>query len=58
MANLYTEVGGTGGSQSAGTDRGVYDLNTFTADEALLPTRGVTGLMVACGKICLNITGQ
>ncbi|MDD4698282.1 MAG: RagB/SusD family nutrient uptake outer membrane protein [Fermentimonas sp.] len=41
VANLYTEVGGTGGSQGlAGTDRGVYDLNTFTADEALLPTRG------------------
>lgn len=41
VANLYTEVGGTGGSQGlAGADRGVYDLNTFTADEALLPTRG------------------
>lgn len=41
VANLYTEVGGTGGSQGlAGTDRGVYDLNAFTADEALLPTRG------------------
>jgi hypothetical protein len=41
VANLYTEVGGTGGSQGlAGTDRGVYDLNTFTADEVLLPTRG------------------
>jgi len=41
VANLYTEVGGTGGSQGlAGTDRGVYDLNTFTADETLLPTRG------------------
>ncbi|MDD3511803.1 MAG: RagB/SusD family nutrient uptake outer membrane protein [Fermentimonas sp.] len=41
VANLYTEVGGTDGSQGlAGTDRGVYDLNTFTADEALLPTRG------------------
>ncbi len=41
VANLYTEVGGTGGSQGlAGADRGVYDLNTFTADEAILPTRG------------------
>ena len=23
-----------------GTDRGLYDLNTFTTDEAMLPTRG------------------
>lgn len=41
VANLYTEIGGSGGGSGlAGTDRGVYDLNTFTADEALLPTRG------------------
>lgn len=41
VANLYTEIGGTGGGQGlAGADRGIYDLNTFTADEALLPTRG------------------
>ena len=41
VASLYTEIGGDGGSQGlAGTDRGIYDLNTFTADEALLPTRG------------------
>lgn len=41
VANLYTEIGGTGGGQGlAGTDRGIYDLNTFTADEAMLPTRG------------------
>jgi hypothetical protein len=41
VANLYTEIGGDGGSQGlAGPDRGIYDLNTFTADEALLPTRG------------------
>lgn len=41
VANLYTEIGGSsGGNGLAGTDRGIYDLNTFTADEALLPTRG------------------
>lgn len=41
VANLYTEIGGSGGSQGlAGPDRGLYDLNTFTSDEALLPTRG------------------
>ena len=41
VANLYPEVGGSGGSQGlAGADRGIYDLNTFTSDEAMLPTRG------------------
>ncbi len=41
VASLYSEIGGSGGSQGlAGPDRGIYDLNTFTADEALLPTRG------------------
>lgn len=41
VANLYTEIGGSGGGNGlAGPDRGIYDLNTFTADEALLPTRG------------------
>ncbi len=41
VANLYTEIGGSGGSQGlAGPDRGLYDLNTFTSDEAMLPTRG------------------
>lgn len=41
VASLYTEVGGSGGGSGLqGTDRGVYDLNTFTTDEAILPTRG------------------
>ncbi len=41
VANLYTEIGGSdGGNGLAGTDRGIYDLNTFTADEVMLPTRG------------------
>lgn len=41
VANLYTKLGSdTGGSGLAGTDRGLYDLNTFTTDEAILPTRG------------------
>jgi hypothetical protein len=41
VANLYNEIGGTGGGQGlAGTDRGIYDLNTFTTDDAMLPTRG------------------
>lgn len=41
IANLYTMIGADGGGRGlAGTDRGLYDLNTFTADEAMLPTRG------------------
>ncbi len=41
VANLYTQFGASGGGEGlAGTDRGLYDINTFTNDEALLPTRG------------------
>lgn len=41
VASLYTEIGADGGGSGlGGTDRGIYDLNTFTADEAMLPTRG------------------
>lgn len=41
VASLYTEIGSSsGGNGLGGTDRGIYDLNTFTADEAILPTRG------------------
>ena len=41
LGNLYTLVGGSEESQGLmGTYRGVYDLNTFTTDEAIMPTRG------------------
>ena len=41
VANLYNYIGGNAESQGLqGTYRGVYDYNTFTTDEALLPTRG------------------
>lgn len=41
VASLYTYVGGYSDSQGLqGTCRGVYDLNTFTTDEAIIPTRG------------------
>jgi hypothetical protein len=41
VSKLYNEIGSSsGGSGLAGTDRGLYDLNVFTADEAVLPTRG------------------
>lgn len=38
---LYTHVGGNADSEGIqGTGRGIYDLNTFTTDEAIMPTRG------------------
>ena len=41
VANLYNYIGGNSDSQGLqGTARGVYDLNTFTSDEAIVPTRG------------------
>lgn len=41
VAHLYNEIGGDGGGRGlGGTDRGVYDLNTFTSDEGIIPTRG------------------
>lgn len=40
LGNLYSMIGGSSDSQGlAGTYRGVYDLNTFTTDEAIIPTR-------------------
>lgn len=41
VLSLYNYVGGYADSQGLqGTGRGVYDLNTFTTDEAIMPTRG------------------
>ena len=41
VATLYNYIGGNADSQGLqGTSRGVYDLCTFTTDEAMLPTRG------------------
>lgn len=41
VASLYNYIGGNADSQGLqGTYRGVYDYNTFTTDEAILPTRG------------------
>src|SRR5574344_1234253 len=41
VSSLYNYIGGSGDSQGLqGTYRGVYDYNTFTTDEAMLPTRG------------------
>jgi len=41
VAALYSYVGGNTNSHGIqGTGRGIYDLNTFTTDEAIMPTRG------------------
>lgn len=41
VATLYNYIGGNRESQGLqGTYRGVYDYNTFTTDEAIIPTRG------------------
>jgi len=41
VAAIYNYIGGYSDSQGLqGTGRGVYDLNTFTTDEAIMPTRG------------------
>ena len=41
VASLYAAVGGNKDSYGLqGTRRGIYDLNTFTTDEAMIPTRG------------------
>ena len=41
VASLYNYIGGSDDSQGLqGTYRGVYDYNTFTTDEAIIPIRG------------------
>ena len=56
VASLYNYIGGYSDSQGLqGTYRGVYDLNTFTTDEAMLPTRGMT---VVSGKVSSCISGE
>ena len=41
VASLYTNIGGYENSQGLqGTTRGIYDFNTLTTDEAMIPTRG------------------
>ncbi|WP_315578706.1 RagB/SusD family nutrient uptake outer membrane protein [Hoylesella oralis] len=41
VSTLYNYIGGHADSEGLqGTYRGVYDYNTFTTDEAMLPTRG------------------
>lgn len=41
VATLYNNVGGYEDSKGLqGTCKGIYDLNTFTTDEAMMPTRG------------------
>ena len=59
VATLYNYVGGYEDSQGLqGTCRGVYDLNTLTTDEALLPTREETGTTADFGKDCSCTIGE
>ena len=42
VATLYNYIGGSEDGQGLqGTCRGIYDLQTFGSDEAILPTRGI-----------------
>ncbi|MBQ1746603.1 MAG: RagB/SusD family nutrient uptake outer membrane protein, partial [Muribaculaceae bacterium] len=41
VGSIYNNIGGSTASQGLqGTARGVWDLNTFSTDEAIIPTRG------------------
>ena len=41
LGPIYRDIGGSSNSEGLqGTARGVYDLNTFSTDEAIIPTRG------------------
>ncbi|MBR5169105.1 MAG: RagB/SusD family nutrient uptake outer membrane protein [Muribaculaceae bacterium] len=41
VGSIYNNIGGSEPSQGLqGTARGVWDLNTFSTDEAIIPTRG------------------
>lgn len=41
LGSIYLNIGGSAPSQGLqGTARGVWDLNTFSTDEAIIPTRG------------------
>ena len=41
LGSIYLNIGGSAPSQGLqGTARGVWDLNTFSTDEAMIPTRG------------------
>ena len=41
LGSIYLNIGGSSPSQGLqGTARGVWDLNTFSTDEAIIPTRG------------------
>ena len=41
LGSIYLNIGGSSASKGLqGTARGVWDLNTFSTDEAIIPTRG------------------
>lgn len=59
VAVLYNYIGGSADSEGLqGTCRGIYDYNTLTTDEAMIPIRGGDWYtMEVCGRICISISG-
>lgn len=58
VASLYNYIGSANESEGIqGTCRGVYDYNTLTTDEAMIPIRVATGMMEDCGMPCISIGG-
>lgn len=59
VATLYNYIGSDKDSEGLqGTYRGVYDYNTFTTDEAIIPVRGGDWYDGGFGLIYILITGQ
>ena len=59
VASIYSGIGGSGPSQGLqGTARGVWDLNTFSTDEAIIPTRGASRAIhgITCSRKCSHVT--
>ena len=58
VLSLYEHIGGSvDGKGLQGTYRGVYDLQTFASDEAIIPVRGGDWLMAVCGLTYTIILG-
>lgn len=59
VASLYNYIGAhEEGEGLQGTCRGIYDYNTFTTDEAIIPIRGGDWYDGGLWKICTTTAGQ
>lgn len=59
VASLYNYIGSNKESEGLqGTCRGIYDYNTLTTDEAMIPIRGGDWYDGACGRTCTSTNGQ